>query len=174
MLNPFAGDVVGKYTQSVSGLTGLYDNPNVLRDRVHGAREYFLKYEFSFDGEELGSHSLNTHVSLLAAGDQWYRHNTDLSKLQELGTPVFDMKLAMLSILYSNQSYLDSCISNAASVLDLRSDDECFLQSVIHWENIIKNRDTNGYRTEFDAVSKFLEPMAQEGFAKSKEYISKL
>ncbi|MFY7907936.1 MAG: NAD(P)-binding domain-containing protein [Emticicia sp.] len=185
--NPYAKRDVRNYAKAESDLFELMieENEKKFRKRIYTARDNVFKdknerlmlddkimSEFSLN-QDFG-HKPNSHLSLLAMVDTWYRLGTNPYKSLICQTPPFKLRVGMAEYLFMNEDLLEETINAALFDKSIRGEDLAFHTAVHEWANIVEMGDKESYRKHFEATKAYLSERLEEGRAKSSLLIAKL
>lgn len=188
ILNPFARKQVRQYAQSESELFKMMicEQESEFRSRIkaasefvfHGEREFIaLDHDVMMDfkmAEEAGDHKPNSHLSLLAMVDTWFRLKVNPYENLICQTPPFRLRLGIAEYLFKNEALLEETIQTALYDKSIRADDLEFHSAVREWASIIEYGDMDGYLAHFNQVKDFFADRLQEGARQSARLIEKL
>ncbi|MFN3850696.1 MAG: NAD(P)-binding domain-containing protein [Spirosomataceae bacterium] len=185
--NPYAKKDVRKYAQIESELFEMMimEDEKRFRKRIYAARDHVFKdhsdilmlddkimNEYSLSQDK--GHKPNSHLSLLAMVDTWYKLGTNPYKNLMCQTPPFRLRVGMAEYLFMNEDLLEESIQAALFDKTIRGEDLAFHTAVHEWANIVELGDKESYRQHFEATKTFLANRLEEGRQKSSLLIEKL
>lgn len=185
--NPSAHEQVLMYSQSVSELFTLMilGEEAILRERLHKAKDFVFHHvdendlllddnildRYSLSKEPPGGKQPNSHLSLLAIVDSWFRLGIIPYDHIICSTPLFRIFLGVTEYLFCRGDLLDECIKVAVSDTTFRHDDLNFTMASSNWANIISFGNFDLYRREFEKTQEFFKPMLTEANALGNQMI---
>ncbi|CAG8687282.1 3131_t:CDS:10, partial [Acaulospora morrowiae] len=177
IMNPKARSQVKQYAQSVSDLFKLMiqEKEEEFTNRVKMAGEYvFGKFtdsprepillsdslldEFSLSSVPKSQRKPNSHLSLLAMVDCWYRSGIRPYEHMVCQTPLFRLWTGIAEYLFRNTEMLDEAIQSALYSKDIRADDMEFYSASKGWAECIEIGNMVTYQKRFEDTAKFFEP----------------
>jgi prephenate dehydrogenase (NADP+) len=188
ILNPFARKQVRQYARSESELFKMMicEDETDFRKRIQQAKEFVFHGERDFitlDQEVMGDfkmttdpkhHHPNSHLSLLAMVDAWYKLGINPYENLICQTPPFRLRLGIAEYLFKDDDLLEETIRTALYDKSIRADDLEFHSAVREWASIIEYGDMEGYLSHFNQVKDFFADRLQEGARQSAKLIEKL
>ena len=198
LMNPYAKSQVRQYAESVAAIfkmmitedrEGLYKRVTAAGRAVFGDRDGegnarkpsmpLLLPDSALEEYGLGSvpssqRTPNSHLSLLAMVDCWYQLGLKPFNHLLCQTPLFRLRLGIAEYLFKNDEILEETLETALYRKDLRSHDVEFYAAVREWANIISYGDMDGYRQQFEKVSKYFESRLKDAQKSSDQLIKKL
>ncbi|KZZ94012.1 Prephenate dehydrogenase, fungal [Ascosphaera apis ARSEF 7405] len=177
ILNPAAQKQVRQYAQSVSELFKLMlgGHGDEFRARVRAAgqavfktgtrRELLLKDEvldrFSL-GKTPSSRMPNSHLSLLAIVDCWWKLGIVPYDHMICSTPLFRLWLGVTEYVFRNEDLLSEILDIAMNDDTFRSDDLEFAFAARAWSDCVSFGDFDSYRDRFETIQQYFAPRFPE------------
>lgn len=187
LMNPYAKSDVRKYAHAESELFEMMieENEKKFRKRIYAARDHVFndksellmlddKIMSEFSLNQSYSHKPNSHLSLLAMVDTWYRLGTNPYRNLVCQTPPFRLRVGMAEYLFMNEDLLEETIMAALYDKSIRGEDLAFHTAVHEWANIVELGDKESYRKHFEKTKAYLSSRLEEGRMKSSQLLSKL
>lgn len=188
IMNPFARKQVRQYARSESELFKMMicEQEDAFRARIKAASEFVFHGERNFItldhdvmkdfkmAEESGEYMPNSHLSIFAMVDTWYRLKVNPYENLICQTPPFRLRLGIAEYLFKNEALLEESIVTALYDKSIRADDLEFHSAVREWASIIEYGDMDGYLAHFNQVKDFFADRLQEGARQSARLIEKL
>lgn len=188
ILNPFAREQIRQYAKSESELFKLMicEQEEEFRGRIaaankfvfHGERDFITlddaimkDFKMAEGGED---YMPNSHLSLLAMVDSWYKMKVNPYDNLICQTPPFRLRLGIAEYLFKNEDLLEETIKTALYDKSIRADDLEFHSAVREWASIIEYGDMEGYISHFNQVKHFFSERLKDGALQSTKLIEKL
>lgn len=185
--NPSAHKQILQYSRSVTELFTLMiqGRKNELHDRLMTAKEYVFKHisdhdlllddnvlqKYSLNKEPPGGKQPNSHLSLLAIVDSWYKLGIVPYDHIICSTPLFRIFLGVTEYLFCTPGLLEECIEVAADNKEFRHDDLEFTIAAGNWSKIVSFGNYELYKKEFEETQRFFQPMLADANAVGNEMI---
>lgn len=185
--NPSAHGQVLQYAQSTTELFTLMilGKKAELSARLHAAKDYVFKHiidhelllsddllqKFSLSKVPPGGRQPNSHLSLLAMVDSWFKLGIVPYDHIICSTPLFRIFLGVTEYLFCTPGLLDECIDVAVKDSIFRHDDLEFTVAARKWSSIISFGNFDLYRRQFEETQKFFQPMFSEANTIGNEMI---
>ncbi|KAI9719821.1 MAG: prephenate dehydrogenase (NADP(+)) [Candelaria pacifica] len=186
ILNPSAKEQIRQYATSVSELFKLM---------IHGKREEFeqrvkkagaevfkpgrgeelllredVLNQFSL-GEVPKERRANSHLSLLAMVDCWWKLGSVPYDHMICSTPLFRLWLGVTQYLFRKPDLLDEVIRVAIDDNSFRQDDLEFMVAARGWSDCVSFGNFDSYRDRFERIQKFFEPRFSDATRVGNEMI---
>jgi prephenate dehydrogenase (NADP+) len=192
MMNPSAMRQVHQFSKSVNELFKLMiqekreefvkriktAGEQVFSERNHQHRRILLEDDildqFSLSIIPKDQRKPNSHLSLLAMVDCWHRLDINPYDHMICETPIFRLLLGIAEYLFRNNDLLDEAIEAALTDKYIRADDLEYCLSATIWDNIIRHKDMEHYRMQFEEVSEFFKERLSESIKASSLLIAKI
>ncbi|BFZ59532.1 prephenate dehydrogenase (NADP(+)) [Saitoella coloradoensis] len=194
ILNPSARKQIKQYANSVTELYKLIIERRAeeFTNRIHEAARFVFGSPHSInpltsdelllrdevlDRFSLGSvpkdeRTPNSHLSLLAIVDCWWKLRIVPYDHMICSTPLFRMWLGVTEYLYKQPQLLDECIRIALTDDTFRSDDLEFTFAARGWAECVGFGDFGSYRKRFEATQGFFEGRFEEATKIGNEMIA--
>lgn len=185
--NPSAHGQVLQYAQSTTELFTLMiqGKKKELAERLYAAKAFVFKHvidhDLLLDDDLLQKFSLgkvppgglqpNSHLSLLAMVDSWFKLGIVPYDHIICSTPLFRIFLGVTEYLFCKQGLLDECINVAVKDSAFRHDDLEFTVAARKWSSVISFGNFDLYRRQFEEPQKFFQPMFAEATIIGNEMI---
>ncbi|KAK6540108.1 prephenate dehydrogenase (NADP(+)), variant 3 [Orbilia ellipsospora] len=190
ILNPAARDQIRAYAESVTELFKLMISHKTeeFRQRILKGREAVFggrKREVLLRDDILDQYSLsarlpngqrrpNSHLSLLAMVDCWWKLGIVPYEHMICETPLFRLWLGVVEYIYSDVTLLEECIRTAMEDDTFRMDDLEFTFAARGWSDAVSFGDFEGYRKRFEKVQTYFAPRVAEATRLGNEMIAKI
>ncbi|KAK9369313.1 hypothetical protein V1509DRAFT_484143 [Lipomyces kononenkoae] len=188
IMNPAAQAQILQYAQSVTELFTLMieHKTKELRDRVYAAKNAVFgglpaNHELLLSDDLLDNFSLsnvppqdrtpNSHLSLLAMVDCWWKLGIVPYDHMICSTPLFRIWLGVTEYLFQSPGLLDECINVALENDTFRADDLEFTVAARSWSDIILFGNFNLYRTRFETTQNYFSPRFPDATKMGNEMI---
>ncbi|KAI5304558.1 prephenate dehydrogenase (NADP(+)), partial [Ascosphaera pollenicola] len=173
ILNPAAKKQVRQYAQSVSELFKLMlgGHGDEFKARVRAAGQAVFKTgtrrELLLEDEVLDRFSLgktpssklpNSHLSLLAIVDCWWKLGIVPYDHMICSTPLFRLWLGVSEYVFRNENLLSEILDIAMNDNTFRSDDLEFAFAARAWSDCVSFGDFDSYRDRFENIQKYFAP----------------
>ncbi|KAI9700762.1 MAG: prephenate dehydrogenase (NADP(+)) [Candelina mexicana] len=186
ILNPSAKEQIRQYATSVSELFKLM---------IHGKREEFEQRvkkagaevfkpgrgeELLLHDDVLNQFSLgelpkerrpNSHLSLLAMVDCWWKLGSVPYDHMICSTPLFRLWLGVTQYLFRKPDLLDEVIRIAIDDNSFRQDDLEFMVAARGWSDCVSFGNFDSYRDRFERIQKFFRPRFSDATRVGNEMI---
>lgn len=189
--NPSAHKQVVQYATSVTELYKLMleNRRDELRERLYAAKEFVFgnldpSHSLLLSDDLLGQYSLsktppggktpNSHLSIIAIVDSWYKLGIVPYDHMICSTPLFRIWLGVTEYIFCTPGILDESIDYAVSDRVFRPDDLEFTIAARNWSRIIELGSFDLYRREFERTREYFAPMFQEANAIGNQMISSI
>lgn len=188
--NPSAHEQILQYSHSATDLFALMiqGKKEELRERVFTAKKYIfenmktvdhndlllddnLLERFSLSKEPPEGRQPNSHLSLLAIVDSWYKLGIIPYDHIICSTPLFRIFLGVTEYLFCTPGLLDECIEVAINDSAFRSDDLEFTIAARKWASIIAFGNFDLYKKNFVETQAFFTSKVQEANVIGNEMI---
>ncbi|KAJ9088379.1 prephenate dehydrogenase (NADP(+)) [Entomophthora muscae] len=184
ILNPSAHEQTQGYADSVRELFELMiqEKEDQLRDRLTKAGKFVFGDRFMsltppddmlLSNDILDTFSLNnipeairrpnSHLSLLAIVDCWYRMGINPYDHIICQTPPFRIWLGIVESLFTDQKLMQETIHCALYDKEIRLDDLGFFSATQDWAQCIRHGVMETYRIKFLYVQDFFRPRLEDG-----------
>jgi len=189
ILNPLANEQIMQYAESESELFKMMiqEDECQFRDRMRRAGDFVfgsgdspillddkVMDEFSLASPP-GERKPNSHLSLLAMVDAWYRLGINPYHNLICQTPLFRLRLGIAEYLFRDNELLEESLETALFDKEIRGHDLGFHTAVMEWASIIEHGDIAGYKQQFNSTRAFFpEEKLEEAKRRSNELIKKL
>lgn len=179
--NPSAHHQILQYATSCTELFAIFLRRDEveLTERLRKAKEFVFSKHKGFlllDDKLLDKYSLfsnrdssvpiqavpNSHLSLLAIVDSWYKLGINPYDHMICSTPLFRVFLGVTEYLFLTPGLLEQTIKAAALDESFRKDDLEFVISAREWSSIVSFSNFDLYRRQFEEIQKFFQPMFPE------------
>lgn len=188
ILNPFAREQIRQYAKSESELFKMMicEQEHDFRERIAAANKFVFHGERDFitlDDAVMKDFKIvagdddykpNSHLSLLAMVDSWYKMKVNPYENLICQTPPFRLRLGIAEYLFKNEDLLEETVKTALYDKGIRADDLEFHSAVREWASIIEYGDMDGYISHFNQVKEFFSERLQDGARQSTKLIEKL
>ena len=187
ILNPAAKQQIRQYSQSVTELFKLMlgGHRKELRERVQTARaavftENAEAADLLLSDDMLDRFSLskgtrervpNSHLSLLAIADTWWKLGIVPYDHMICSTPLFRIWLGVTQYLYRNETLLNETIDTAINDTTFRSDDLEFTFAARAWSDCVSFGDFEAYQHRFESIQHYFEPRFPDAVKLGSEMI---
>ncbi|CCD24244.1 prephenate dehydrogenase (NADP(+)) NDAI_0C05850 [Naumovozyma dairenensis CBS 421] len=104
----------------------------------------------------------NSHLSLLAIVDSWYRLGINPYDHMICSTPLFRIFLGVSEYLFLEPNLLEQTIDAAMNDQSFRTDDLEFVIAAREWSSIVTFQSFDLYEERFEQVQEFFKPMFPE------------
>ncbi|KAK7206131.1 hypothetical protein BZA70DRAFT_255881 [Myxozyma melibiosi] len=175
IMNPAAHDQILQYAQSVTDLFTLMieHKKDEFRQRIFSARDYVfgglpddhelllsddLLDKFSLSNVPADARTPNSHLSLLAMVDCWWKLGIVPYDHMICSTPLFRIWLGVTEYLFQSPGLLEDCIKVALENDTFRADDLEFTMAARSWSDIITFRNFDLYQKKFERTQKYFSP----------------
>ncbi|MCR4305653.1 MAG: prephenate dehydrogenase [Candidatus Daviesbacteria bacterium] len=187
--NPYAGEQIRQYSNSVSELFSLMiqEEEQDFRERIMRAGENIFSDIGSpilLDDKIMGEFGLgsiptehrepNPETSLLAMVDAWDRAKINPYHNMICQTPVFRLRLGIVESVFRNKDFLEESIEAAFKAKSIRRDELEFHTAVREWATIVGSGSPIAYHRQFEETQRFFADRITEGMKKSGELINQL
>jgi prephenate dehydrogenase len=168
MLNPYAKEIVGKYTNSVKKVFSLLTEHNIGELEKIVNHNFNLKTVNSMENYDLrpqkkSSSIPNSHLSLLGLLHYWKNNKSSPNQINDtFGTPLYGSLLKLCGTLQSNKELLESSLNSYSNDITVR-EDRAFIESLNGYKEIIENKDKKRYENRFDKIDYFFEKYKKKG-----------
>ncbi|KAK9471373.1 uncharacterized protein V1510DRAFT_368180 [Dipodascopsis tothii] len=179
IMNPAAHLQVLQYAQSVTELFTLAIEGKAieLRTRIYAAKEAVfsslskeqslllsdnLLDQFSLSNVPAEARTPNSHLSLLAMVDCWYKLGINPYDHMICSTPLFRIWLGVTEYLFQAPGLLDECLEVAINNNSFRADDLEFTIAARSWSDIINSGNFVSYKAFFEKVQDYFAPRFPE------------
>lgn len=184
--NPSAHEQVLQYAKSATELFTLMiqGRKTELFERLSAARKFVFQHNPSLllDDTILQEFSLgktppntaeqpNSHLSLLAIVDSWFRLGIIPYDHIICSTPLFRIFLGVSEYLFCSPGLLERCIDVAINDPSFRADDLEFTFAARRWADIISRGDYRLYEKTFTETQEFFKPKFAEANAVGNKMI---
>lgn len=187
--NPSAHEQVLQYAKSATELFTMMiqGNEKDLQERLEAARKFVFHHnphhdslllddtileEFSLGkGPPNSELQPNSHLSLLAIVDSWFKLGIIPYDHIICSTPLFRIFLGVSEYLFCTPGLLERCIDVAVSDPSFRADDLEFTFAARRWADIISRGDYRLYEKTFTDTQKFFQPKIAEANAVGNKMI---
>lgn len=187
--NPSAHEQVLQYAKSATELFTLMiqGRREDLHARLDSARKFVFHHnphhdslllddtilqEFSLGkGPPNNEEQPNSHLSLLAIVDSWFRLGIIPYDHIICSTPLFRIFLGVSEYLFCSPGLLERCIDVAINDPSFRADDLEFTFAARRWADIISRGDYRLYEKTFSETQKFFQPKIAEANAVGNKMI---
>ena len=182
--NPHAHQQILQYATSATELFTLFldHKKEELIERLNKAKEFVFgnhtgllllddlileKYSLSKNKptDDPTTKSLplpNSHLSLLAIVDSWYKLGINPYDHMICSTPLFRIFLGVSEYLFLQPNLLEQTIDAAIDDHSFRRDDLEFVVSAREWSSIVSFQNFDLYKKQFETVQEFFKPMFPE------------
>ncbi|KAK6352976.1 prephenate dehydrogenase (NADP(+)) [Orbilia brochopaga] len=192
ILNPAARDQIRAYADSVTELFKLMisHKRKEFEERIFTAGEaVFGRHKGAYAllrDEILDQYSLaetripknerrpNSHLSLLAMVDCWWKLGIIPYEHMICETPLFRLWLGVAEYLYRDRKMLEEAIETAMEDDAFRMDDLEFTFAARGWSEAVGYGDFEGYRKRFEKVQTYFAPRVAEATRLGNEMIAKI
>ncbi|KAI8821652.1 uncharacterized protein EV422DRAFT_526472 [Fimicolochytrium jonesii] len=193
LLNPSAKAQVRQYAQSVSELFKMMiqEDDQAFRNRIAAASEFVfgksattttkgqssmllsddVMDKFALSAIPRHDWKPNSHLSLLAVVDCWWKLGINPYAHLICQTPPFRMLLGSTEYLFRTPLLLEDSIVAALREKSIRADDCEFYTATRGWVECIEQGDFEGYRARFEGTKEFFRERLDEGAKASAELI---
>ncbi|EWC44440.1 putative prephenate dehydrogenase [Drechslerella stenobrocha 248] len=192
ILNPAARDQIRAFAESVTELFKLMishrreefekrifaageavfgrhrDGPLLLRDDI------LDQYSLSATRIPKSERRPNSHLSLLAMVDCWWKLGIVPYEHMICETPLFRLWLGVAEYVYRDRKMLEECIETAMEDDAFRMDDLEFTFAARGWSDAVGFGDFEGYRKRFEKVQTYFAPRVAEATRLGNEMIAKI
>ncbi|KAI5296162.1 prephenate dehydrogenase (NADP(+)) [Ascosphaera acerosa] len=173
ILNPAAKRQVRQYARSVTELFKLMlgGHSDDFKARVRAAGQAVFKSgtarELLLEDEVLDRFSLgktpatklpNSHLSLLAIVDCWWRLGINPYDHMICSTPLFRLWLGVTEYVFRNEDLLEEIMHTAMTDDTFRSDDLEFTFAARAWSDCVSFGDFDSYRDRFEQIQSYFAP----------------
>lgn len=186
--NPSAHGQVLQYAHSTTDLFQLMiqGKKKELRERLTKAKNFIFQHildhtDLLLDDDILEKFSLskvppegrqpNSHLSLLAIVDSWFKLGIVPYDHMICSTPLFRIFLGVTEYLFCTPGLLEECIDVAVDDSTFRQDDLEFTIAARNWASIIAFGNFELYRSTFEETQRFFQPKLSEANAIGNEMI---
>ncbi|KXS17791.1 hypothetical protein M427DRAFT_133276 [Gonapodya prolifera JEL478] len=146
--------------------TGANTNPILLSDS-------FLD-EFSLSIIPPTKRMPNSHLSLLAMADCWYRLNINPYRHLICQTPIFRFLLGITEYLFRNEQMLQDAVNHAVRDPEIRADDFEFCSAARGWVEVVESNNMEAYQSRWEGATAFFGERLREANKVSGQLIAKL
>ncbi|KAF3274878.1 prephenate dehydrogenase (NADP(+)), variant 2 [Orbilia oligospora] len=192
ILNPAARDQIRAYAESVTELFKLMisHKKQEFSDRIiaggtavfgrHRGSPLLLRddildqYSLSSTQIPKSERRLNSHLSLLAMVDCWWKLGIVPYDHMICETPLFRLWLGVVEYVYRDRRLLEECIETAMEDDTFRMDDIEFTFAARGWSDAVGFGDFEGYRKRFEKVQTYFAPRVAEATRLGNEMIAKI
>ncbi|KAF3913152.1 hypothetical protein AA313_de0203708 [Arthrobotrys entomopaga] len=191
ILNPAARDQIRAYAESVTELFKLMISHKKMefrarilkgREAVFGGRRRAVllrddildQYSLSATRIPKSERRPNSHLSLLAMVDCWWKLGIVPYEHMICETPLFRLWLGVVEYVYSDVDLLEECIKTAMEDDTFRMDDLEFTFAARGWSDAVSFGDFEGYRKRFEKVQTYFAPRVAEATRLGNEMIAKI
>ncbi|KAF2203408.1 prephenate dehydrogenase [Delitschia confertaspora ATCC 74209] len=186
ILNPSAQKQIKAYAESVTELFKLMlaGDRKAFSERIYAARAAVFKddgkHELLLRDDVLDRYSLgeipetrvkNSHLSLLAMVDCWWKLGIVPYDHMICSTPLFRMWLGITEYLFRNDALLEEVIDTAIEDNTFRADDLEFTFAARDWSSRVSLGHMEGYREKFEEIQKYFAPRFPEATRVGNEMI---
>ncbi|ODV88590.1 hypothetical protein CANCADRAFT_125622 [Tortispora caseinolytica NRRL Y-17796] len=189
--NPAAHEQILQYSRSVTELFTLFiqGDKETLRSRLYNVRDTLFSPERSqshkllLSDDLLDEYSLstvpkdertpNSHLSLLAVGDCWYRLGINPFDHMICSTPIFRILIGVTEYVFAT-SLLDDAINTGINDHSFRHDDLEFTLAARSWADVVAAGSFDLYKHRFEKVSQFFVPQKDDALAVGNKMIQKI
>ncbi|KAI5287152.1 prephenate dehydrogenase (NADP(+)) [Ascosphaera aggregata] len=186
ILNPAAQKQVRQYAQSVTELFKLMLGGHVddFKARVRTAGKAVFKTgtrrELLLEDEVLDRFSLgnappskmpNSHLSLLAIVDCWWKLGINPYDHMICSTPLFRLWLGVTEYVFRNEDLLEDIMDIAMNDDTFRSDDLEFTFAARAWSDCVSFGDFDSYRDRFENIQNYFAPRFPEAVRLGNEMV---
>lgn len=186
--NPSAHGQILQYAHSTTDLFQLMiqGKKQELRERLNTAKSYIFQHildhtdllldddileKFSLSKVPPGGRQPNSHLSLLAIVDSWFKLGIVPYDHMICSTPLFRIFLGVTEYLFCTPGLLEECIDVAVDNSAFRQDDLEFTIAARKWADIIAFGNFDLYRSTFEETQRFFQPKLSEANAIGNEMI---
>lgn len=192
ILNPAARDQIRAYAESVTELFKLMisHKKQEFSDRIIAAGtavfgrhrgSLLLLRDDILDQYSLSSAQIpkserrpNSHLSLLAMVDCWWKLGIVPYDHMICETPLFRLWLGVVEYVYRDRRLLEECIETAMEDDTFRMDDIEFTFAARGWSDAVGFGDFESYRKRFEKVQTYFAPRVAEATRLGNEMIAKI
>ncbi|AET40942.1 prephenate dehydrogenase (NADP(+)) Ecym_7090 [Eremothecium cymbalariae DBVPG len=178
--NPAAHKQIMQYAQSTTDIFTLFieGKKAELKSRVMEAKECIfgnhsgpllledaMLANYSLSRQEICEDKIarcNSHLSLLAIVDSWHKLGVNPYDHMICSTPLFRIFVGVTEYLFMDSGLLEQTINTAIEEDWFRADDLEFVIAARTWSQIVSSGCFELYKTQFEEVQKFFEPMFPE------------
>ncbi|KAK9460845.1 uncharacterized protein V1516DRAFT_665239 [Lipomyces oligophaga] len=175
ILNPAAHAQIMQYAKSVTELFKLMieGEQQQFRDRIYAAKKAvfgglpdshelllsdYLLDQFSLSNVPPEERTPNSHLSLLAMVDCWWKLGIVPYDHMICSTPLFRIWLGVTEYLFQKPGLLEDCMKVALENNTFRSDDLEFTVAARSWSEIIGFGNFHLYKDKFERTQEFFSP----------------
>jgi len=186
IMNPSAREQIRQYAKSVTELFSLMieGKSQEFGDRIRSAgkavfgnvtQSMLLRDEildkFSLSSVPSEGNLPNSHLSLLAMVDCWWKMGIIPYNHMICSTPLFRLWLGTTEYLFRQPEFLEECIRVAMNDTTFRSDDLEFTFAARGWSECVAFADFESYRKRFEVMQNYFEPRFLEATKVGNEMI---
>ncbi|KAI8378811.1 hypothetical protein EDC96DRAFT_473697 [Choanephora cucurbitarum] len=190
IMNPTAKVQITQYALSVADLFKLMiqEKEEEFRARVKTAGEYVfgglqkdhtpillddtILDEFSLSKIPKENKTPNSHLSLLAMVDCWYRLKLNPYEHMVCQTPLFRIWMGITEYLFRHPTMLDDAIHAALYRKDIRPDDMEFVTCARGWAESVSLGSMEGYQKRFEETANYFRDEFAESTAVGNKMIA--
>ncbi|KAF3928431.1 hypothetical protein ABW20_dc0100831 [Dactylellina cionopaga] len=193
ILNPAARDQIRAYADSVTELFKLMisHKKEEFRKRIITAGEAVfgshrdntplllrddILDQYSLEATRIpkSERRPNSHLSLLAMVDCWWKLGIVPYEHMICETPLFRLWLGVVEYLFRDPRLLEECIETAMEDSTFRMDDIEFTFAARGWSDAVGFGDFEGYRKRFEKVQTYFAPKVADATRLGNEMIAKI
>ncbi|KAK2764357.1 prephenate dehydrogenase (NADP(+)) [Arachnomyces sp. PD_36] len=182
LLNPIAKEQTRQYAQSVTELYKLMleGDREKLKNRVKMAGTAVFKSDienqnlllrdhvldnFSLSRASREKKTLNSHLSLLAIVDCWWKLEIVPYDHLICSTPLFRLLLGAAEYVFRESELLDEIVDIAIDDNTFRSDDLEFTFAARAWSECVSSGNFASYRDRFEEIQKYFAPRNSSSYS---------
>ncbi|KAF3933567.1 hypothetical protein ABW19_dt0203748 [Dactylella cylindrospora] len=144
------------------------DTPLLLRDDI------LDQYSLSSTSIPKSERRPNSHLSLLAMVDCWWKLGIVPYDHMICSTPLFRLWLGVVEYVYRDRKLLEECITAAMEDDVFRMDDLEFTFAARGWSDAVSFGDFSSYRKRFEKVQTYFAPRVGEATKLGNAMIAKI
>ncbi|WBW74924.1 prephenate dehydrogenase Tyr1 [Schizosaccharomyces osmophilus] len=193
ILNPDARKQIKQYATSVTELfkLAISGKAQEFENRVRNAGKFVFGEENNgassgllLSDELLDQYSIsnvpndksvgNSHLSILAIVDSWWKLGIHPQKHMICSTPLFRLWVGVSEYVFCNPDLLTSCIYTATKHNEFCPDDLEFVLSARSWSEHVEQGDFENYKKQFVKIQDYFRPRFEEATKVGNAMIKKL